>query len=178
MGKRETLGFILIGVVLIVWMWLNSPPPPKQGGVAQSDTTRTTPLQHVPVAKESPGSGKSVSPAHVDSLGTFFSHLAKGAEKVLTITTDLYTAEVTTHGAGLQKWELTNYKTWDGHHVQMVDPDYGGDLGMLFLSKDGKEIKTSSLYFDAAYRSGEKVHLQDLQSHTVTFVLPIGVCKS
>ena len=120
MGKREILGFVLIGLVLIVWMWVNTPTPP-QPGMTPTDTGMVSRPQQ-PVA-EPPAPVVKNEPK--DTLGSHFAHLAVGREKVLTITTDLYTAEVSTRGGQLRKWELSRYKTWDGYQVQMVDPDHG-----------------------------------------------------
>ena len=83
-----------------------------------------------------------------DQLGTFFAGRDKGDEKIVIIKTDLYTAEVTTKGGLLRKWELNGYKTWDGKPVQLVDFDKGGDLSLLFTSIDGKLIDTKNLVFD------------------------------
>ncbi len=176
MGKRETLGFILIGLVLVVWMWINAPPPVQEGSARNADTTSHEP-QKSRIGSPSSAPEKYAPAPQTDSMGTFFTHLVQGEEKVITIHTDLYTAEVTTRGGELRRWELAKYKTWDGHQVQMVDPDYGGDFGLLFLSRDGKEIRTSSLYFEADYRPGTRVQLSELQSHTVTLVLPIAEGK-
>jgi hypothetical protein len=59
----------------------------------------------------------------------------------------------------------------------MVDPDHGGDFGLFFLSKDGKEIRTSSLFFESEYRSGATIQLKELESHTVSLVLPVAPGK-
>jgi YidC/Oxa1 family membrane protein insertase len=109
-----------------------------------------------------------------DSLGRYFSHLAKDGEKVLTIETDLYRAEVTTHGGQLRKWELKEYETWNGYPVQLIDLESGGAFGMLFVSTDGKEIKTSSLQFSSNYNPWERVELGGEEQHTVVFTLPIS----
>jgi YidC/Oxa1 family membrane protein insertase len=170
MGKQEILGYILIGLVLFGWMWFNAPNPAQPGAQGTTDTIQVHEQKVIPPsAPETPA-----SVVKSDSLGSHFGHLAQGNEKIITISTDLYTAEVTTRGGQLRKWELKKYKTWDGYQVQMVDPDHGGDLGLLFLSKDGKEIRTSSLYYEGDFRAGSRFELKDLQSHTVTLVLPVA----
>ena len=174
MGKQETLGFILIGVVLIVWMWMNAPPPPEPGTGVQADTS-SEPASRPPEqqVQQPPSPARPATPT-IDSLGVYFSHLAEGKEATMTIRTDLYTAEVTTHGGQLRKWELSNFETWDGFPVQMVDPDYGRDFGLLFLSRDGKEIRTSNLFFTSNYHPRATVELRNRESHTVVFTLPIS----
>ncbi len=92
MDKQTTLGFILIGIVLIVWMWLNAPPPPSpQQHSLKTDSLsvagnhgRDTLHGHTPPLPEA---------TNTDSLGKYFGSLQTGEEKVLIIKTDLYTAD-------------------------------------------------------------------------------------
>src|SRR5512140_3474539 len=122
MDKQSILGFVLIGIVLIVWMWVQAPPPqPAHPAAADSvaharvvvpETARVAPISS-PMGQRS--GGLVVAP---DSLGAFFTQRLKGPEKVLVIKTDLYTAEVSTHGGLIRKWELHEYKTWDQNPVQ------------------------------------------------------------
>jgi len=178
MGKQETLGFVLIVLLLVAWMWLNAPAPPPPGAVPAQDTLGRTTAVVAPETTRTAPAPPPPEPSHSpDSLGAYFSHLAVGHEKTLTVRTDLYTARVTTHGAQLRTWKLNNFKTWDGYQVQMVDPDYGGDFGLLFLSKDGKEIRSSSLFFEGDFTGGSTVELSNLESHTVTFTLPVSPGK-
>jgi len=177
MNKNEILGFILIGLVLIVWMWIQTPSPRHvENPVIDSSHTQAQESAEIPsrVSANTLGDSGGSSP---DSLGKFFSHLTAGKEEVLVIRTDRYTAEVTTRGGLLRKWELNDYETWDGYPVQMVDPDGGGDFSTLFLSTDGKEIRTRALYFSAGYKNGDQVTLSEDESITVTFVLPVSSTK-
>lgn len=177
MDKQGILGFILIAVVLMVWMWYTAPPPAK---IHPADSTAARSLAHqdslkgrvatsrAPVASPAP---VSISPA--EDLGKFFSASATGAEKILTISTDLYKAEITTKGGLIRKWELKDYKTWNQSPVQMVDLDGGGDLSLLFLSKDGKQINTRNLYFGADFPANKHVALTDTASISVDLVLSL-----
>ena len=91
----------------------------------------------------------------------------------MIITTDLYTAEVTTKGGLLRKWELHAYKTWDGKPVQLVDFDKGGDLSLLFTSIDGKLIDTRDLVFDVSGPRWSNVKLTGTDSVKISFTLPV-----
>ena len=129
-----------------------------------------------------------------DLLGSFFAQRGSGEEKVIVITTDLYTAEITSKGGLIRKWELSGYKSWDGHPVQLVDFDKGGDFSLLFTSGDGKLINTRNLYFDireqswTTYRlSGDQSLILDLSlpvsdgrrlTKRMTVHLPAGTCQS
>ncbi len=177
MDKQSILGFVLIGIVLIVWMWIQAPPPPSQHPVP-ADTTG-----HMRVA--APESARVVSPpvqaaqrqgpsaAAPDSLGEFFTPRLTGSEKILVIKTDRYTAEVSTRGGVIRKWELRDYKTWDKLPVQLVDYDRGGDFSLLFTSTDGKLVDTRWLYFDGNFSPWQTVELTGDGAYTVDLVLPV-----
>jgi len=95
-----------------------------------------------------------------DSLGKFFSTAATGVERILVVETDEYTAEITTKGGLIRKWEFKHYKTWDGEPVQLVDFEKGGDYSLLFNSADGKLIDTRNLFFQLSMRPWQKVVLE------------------
>ena len=149
-------------------------PPPREPSVGKTDTLGVVEKEREVRQASVLPSPKRSSRANGDSLGRYFSHLATGREKVLTVKTDLYTANISTKGGLIKKWELSRYQSWDGHPVQMVDPDRDGDLGLLFLSSDGKEIRTRSLYFDSDYTNGSRVELTGDQTFTATLVLAIS----
>jgi YidC/Oxa1 family membrane protein insertase len=90
-----------------------------------------------------------------------------------TVETDLYRAELTTLGGTFRTWELREFKTWDGHPVQLIDYGAGRDLSVLFTSADGKLVNTRRLYFDADQTSGVSVTLSGTDSRTVTMTLPV-----
>jgi len=175
MDKQTTIGFVLIGLVLIIWMWVQAPPPPHARPV-QSDSLHTaTPAPKDTVRVERPAVSHDTTARNAqDLLGSYFSVRATGEEKVIVVATDLYTAEITTKGGLLRKWELTAYKTWDGNPVQLVDFDKGGDLSLLFTSGDGKLINTKYLYFDAREKPWTTYRLSGDQSIIVELTLPLA----
>ncbi|HWP81813.1 MAG TPA: membrane protein insertase YidC [Bacteroidota bacterium] len=164
MGRQETLGFILIFVVLMAWMWMNTPTPPPpqpQPTEAIADT----------VQKVVPGKKEATIP-EVDNVGEFFSRRAQGVEKILIIDTDLFTAEISSKGGRIRKWELKKFKTWRGDPVQLVDFDSGGDYSLLFTTSDGKFVNTRHLYFDSDYRPWQRVRLSGDETFEVQLTLP------
>jgi YidC/Oxa1 family membrane protein insertase len=116
MDRQSVVGFILIFIVLVVWMWLNSPVPrPKP--VEQT----ATPAQVRDTMKENLPKPQEISEKQdVNPYGKFFSDRAKGTEKIISIETDFYSAEISSKGGVLKKWELKQFKTWDGYPVQLV----------------------------------------------------------
>jgi YidC/Oxa1 family membrane protein insertase len=170
MDRQTTLGFILIAVVLIVWMWIQAPPP--QQPAPARETTRQQKVDTLPAAPVAPPSAALQAETGTQQ-SKFFASRAAGEDRVVTIKTDLYTAELSTKGGRLRKWELTQYKTWDKNPVQLVDFDRGGDLNLLFTSSDGKLVNTRELYFQTERRPWETVTVSGDQKVTVDLVLPV-----
>src|SRR5512147_1632717 len=109
MDKQATIGFILIGIVLVAWMWLQTPqvPPPP----SRTDSARAVVHDSVQRAVAAAQVRKdTVAPQETPSR--FFASRTTGAERVLTIKTDLYTATLTTRGGLLRTWELHRYLSW------------------------------------------------------------------
>jgi YidC/Oxa1 family membrane protein insertase len=167
MDRNSTLGFVLIFMLLMVWMYMNSPKPTPvqeqaQQGVVKKDTLK--PVE--PKPREQKVVKKSPNP-----FGEYFAARTNGVDQVITIQTDLYTAELSSKGGLITKWELTKFKTWDGYPVQLVDNDQGGDYSLLFTTSDGRLVDTRDLYFDANTPT-RNVTLSGDQEFAVSYSLP------
>ncbi len=177
MDRNTVIGFILIGLVLMVWMYLNAPPPPQPGTGA--DSTAVT-AQRTPAAP-APGSAAPLSQLPTDarqgdpdSLGQYFTPLATGKKSTLRIESEVYNAELTTLGGGISYWELGNYQSWNGYPASYFDRSESAALNLFFLSADGKQINTRSLYFTPSYRGGSVTTLRGDDSLVVTFTLRVS----
>jgi YidC/Oxa1 family membrane protein insertase len=173
MGRQETIGFILIGIVLIVWMWMSAPPPPQPEIPPPDDTLAVDDPVRPPEERYEAEDLTTHTPAPDRDFGRWFSHRAEGEDRIIRIATELFTAELTTAGGFLRSYELTEYVTWDGVPVQLIESETGGDLSVLFTSTDGKLISSRNLYFDLDADAGDIILTGD-DSATVTFTLPIA----
>ncbi len=171
MDKQATIGFILIALVVLIWMWLNTPPPPQR----RPQPVDTTLIQatHQDTARENVLK-KQASKTAEDTLGAFFAPLAVGSEKIFIVQTDLYTAQLTTKGGLIKEWKLEKFKTWDVNPVQLVEYDKGGDFSLLFTSADGKLIDTHNLYFTGNFNPWQRITLMGDEEYKVDFVLNIN----
>ncbi|MCL4549488.1 MAG: membrane protein insertase YidC [Bacteroidetes bacterium] len=159
MDKNTSLAFVLIGLILIVWLYFNSPTqvPKQQNGKA--DTTaiakKDTAAFKQPVQKETQQqqTEKEVSPLGGKEL----------PEQIITVETDLARIELTTKGARIKRYFLNGYKTWYHNEIEPKDTNYynqhvqlvndlknGGDFNIIFVTKEGKLVNTSSLDFSAS----------------------------
>ena len=171
MDKQTIGGFLLIALVLMIWMWIQVPPP------GSKTTTRVDSTKQETHVKEVSPAPSPVVPKETgrDSLGKFFSHLAAGREKVVTIKTDLYTAEISTKGGLIRSWELTRFKTWRHDPVELVDYDHGGDFSILFTTSDGRLINTRNLDFTGTFP--RSIELSGDDTYTIDLILPVSETK-
>jgi YidC/Oxa1 family membrane protein insertase len=167
MDRQSTIGFVLIFVVLVVWMWLNSPQPkPKQPDHIEKQGQQKDTVKVVLPKAQEPKEIQQINP-----YGKFFSARASGKDKIISIETDNYSAEISSRGGVIRKWELKKFKTWDGQPVQLVDYMHKGDFAVLLTTSDGRVINTKNLYFDVISPSS-KVQLENNFEFEVIFTLP------
>jgi YidC/Oxa1 family membrane protein insertase len=166
MDRNATIGFVLIFMLLMVWMYMNSPKPvpiqeQAQQGMVKKDSLKAVATKP-PVQKEQKTQ---------NLVSGYFTARAKGIDRVVTVETDLYRAEFSTKGGLITMWELKGYKTWDGYPVQLVDYDKRGDFSLLFTSSDGRLVDTRDLYFEVDTQLNN-VTLTGSQQFELAYSLP------
>ncbi|MHB8905251.1 MAG: membrane protein insertase YidC [Melioribacteraceae bacterium] len=152
MDKNTSIAFVLIGIILVTWLYFNSPapqPPQKKktqtSAVEKKDTAATTPIAQ---QKEETKPQEEINPFGSKPL----------PEQIITIETDLAKIELTNHGAKIRRYFLKKYKTWYhseikdtnfyNQHVQLVNTaKNGGDFNIIFVTKEGKRVNTSFIDF-------------------------------
>src|SRR5215831_4916173 len=150
MDRNTVIGFVLIGIVLMVWMWMNAPPPgqhvPGQDSLA---------ARQVPAADSQHTRVPSPQPEQVqDSLGKFFSPLLAKGERTILVEGNNYTASLSTRGGLITGWTLKKFTTWNGHPVDLLNREQGGDFSLVFYTADGKLIDTRNLGFELSTADG------------------------
>ena len=170
MDRNATIGFVLIFVLLMIWMYMNSPSPTQvkeqaKQGVVKKDTAKPVEVKpKVEVKEQKAGAAEG-------GYGVFFSSRVKGPNQLVTIQTDLFTAQISSKGALITEWKLKKYKTWDGNPVQLVSYEKTGDYSLLFTTSDGKLVDTRDLYYDADTPGGT-ITLSGQDSVALTYILP------
>ncbi len=155
MDKQTTLAFVLIGLILITWLYFNSPEPKP----APTKTTDSTIVENKKQTEPTTQAETKKVESKVDTLqetGPFIA--SKSGERIITIETDLAKFEITSKGARIKKYYLKKYNTWYyaskkeddfyNRHVQLVNSKDGGDLNLVFVTKDGKFVNTATIDFN------------------------------
>jgi YidC/Oxa1 family membrane protein insertase len=149
LDKKTIIGFILIGLVIILYPlymeWVGGGKKAREQRPAPIDTTLGTATQATqpaipPSSEAKPGTTALVSS---DTLAQ---------EKIVTVETDLYLARFTSRGALLKSFVLKRYQGPEGQDIQIVPsegnilpldfefPDAGIDLGQLEFRPDRDEL--------------------------------------
>ena len=104
MDKQTSIAFIFIGVILVTWLYFNSPkttPLPQKKSqptaVQQKDST-----ENKPVPEQQKEEAKQQEEAPV------FGSVAQN-ENIITIETDLAKIELTSKGARIRRYFLKKY---------------------------------------------------------------------
>ena len=202
MDRNTTIAFILIGGILVLWLFLNSPtpPPPQKGSKTdttqvQNDTAKTqvneTPKQE-PAQKQNVASAQEIKKDSIkvaSNYGKYFTYSDSTGE-IITVENDLVKLELSTKGANIKKYYLKKYHNWysadakdDSQenfyktHVQLINYSKGNALDLAFVSSDGKAINTKNLLFKAGEnKHNYKIEKQD--SVTLSFTYSVDANRA
>src|SRR5437667_5934901 len=157
MDKNSIIGFVLIGLILVAWLYfvnknsqVDKLQKEQQTQRIQDSLKKITPLDTLRKT-DAKTDTTTIRTEKRDSLkyGALFSKFEKGEDKIIIIETDKYYAEFSTKGASLIKYEVKGFKTWNGLPVELLKFDKGGEINLVFTSLDGKAIYTKDLYFSS-----------------------------
>lgn len=154
MDKQTTIAFVLIGAILILWLYISAPTPTKQNtakekqkNTLQQDTVKSK-VKDIPIAEK-----------NIDTSSVFTSKITESQkEEYLYIQTDLVNIELSNKGANFRKVFLKKYNNWYSahqtgdennpiNHVQLIDYNRGGSYDLSFVSNEGKGVNTKDLFF-------------------------------
>jgi YidC/Oxa1 family membrane protein insertase len=182
MDKRSILGFVLIGVILMLWLYFQNQSTVEEqkrqeeiSRRVQDSLSKLMPKDTL-VKKEKKDTVSSVQteqPGDSMKAGILFSKFEKGEDKTIIIETNKYYAEFSTKGGSLIKYEVKGFNTWDGYPVQLLYLDKGGELNLLFTSADGKSINTKNLYFSSEYSPWQKVFLKGNNQFKFSYIMRV-----
>lgn len=173
MDKNTTIAFILIGAILVVWLFMNSPEQTEQTNPTV-DTTSVQKKEDVQ-AKIAEEEKKLTSPIPegdaVKNLG-MFSNQETDSGRIITIETDLAIYEMSTKGGNFHKVFLKKFNNWysagidpNGNYyqtsVQLLNYSLSNVYNISFISTEGKAVNTNELNFTTSPESKHTVTGED-----------------
>ena len=189
MDRRSIIGFVLIGVVLMFWLYWNTsktpPPQPKKQDTVKVETKQSTdtskaPITSIPTTKDSITnslgsifSKSSATGTTTDSLNT-----KPLAEKIIQVENKKVFIEFTNYGGTVRKFTLKDFQTWDKNPLQLVNWKKSKELHLIFTSKDGKQISTANLVFNADYKEWDKINIEENKDFKLKYTLNVSADSS
>lgn len=170
MDRQSILGFVLIFLILMVWMYTSAPTPPPPGEQPSASVADTSARPIVPKRDSVVAQNVPAREQEADKYGKFFRERAVGVERDVVVETNLIRARITTKGGLIREWELKGFKSWSGDPVQLVDYESKGDLSVRFMTSDGRLVDTRDLYFDVSGPS--VIHVSEGEQREIRMVLP------
>jgi YidC/Oxa1 family membrane protein insertase len=178
MDKNTTIAFVLIGAVLVVWLFLNAPEPTEQQGsekdsIGLVQDTSITPDETAPttIIPE-----KSLETADVEHGKTELENILTDTSdtgKIITIENDVAIIELSTKGGNIHKVFLKKFNNWysrgeNGENyyknaVQLINYSLGNAYDLSFVTTDGKAVNTGDYIFETDARKS-KLLLSDRDS--------------
>lgn len=185
MDKNTTIAFILIGAILVVWLFINTPERTEQTKSSRDTTTveEKKPDEQTKLAHEE---SKTTSTANEQkeetTLGIFSSQVADSG-RIITIETDLAIYEMSTKGGNFHKIFLKKFNNWysagiaeNGQYyktsVQLINYSLSNVYNISFISTEGKAVNTNNLKFETSPKSKQIITGED--TLLLTFTMDIG----
>ncbi|MEJ2103027.1 MAG: membrane protein insertase YidC [Ignavibacteriaceae bacterium] len=189
MDRNTTIAFILIGAILVLWLYLNTPEQKKETAKPQ-DTTQA--LEHrkqdsLNVIKEEKKQEKIEKEKPTEASLGIFSEDVADTGRIITIETDLAIYELSTKGGNFHKVFLKKFNNWYSlgenrdknyykNSIQLINYSAGNAYNIAFVSAEGKAINTKDLRFEAPEKSNYKITNED--SLEITFTLKLDQSRS
>jgi YidC/Oxa1 family membrane protein insertase len=164
MERNSIIGLVLIAFIMIVWFEFLSPKPQPKPKVTPPVVTLKDSTPATPVIR----SDSAARVAAVSTLGKF-SQAATGTEQFIDVETPLYKARLSTKGATIKSFQTKKYLDFNQKPAELISNPQGS-LSLLFSTKDGKVINTSSLYFQS-HATSDKITVGESGTKTIPFEL-------
>lgn len=172
MDKNTIIGFVLMGVVLVLFTWLGRPSQEQLAEQqryndsiaaiqkAQEETNVVTESlpETLPVTEMS----DSTYAAERARMFGDLSQATLGTENILTLENDSISISLSTKGGGLVASELKNYKDYQGNNVRLIR-NGEAEFNYTFITNTNRIINTKDLFFNPQ-RIDEKTVRMSLKS--------------
>jgi YidC/Oxa1 family membrane protein insertase len=156
LDRNTVIATVLIGVIMLVWLYWLSPPPVPVEGIPASDRIDSSSAQPQISALEPRRPGREIA-----SIDSSLIAATDGEERLITVTTNVYTAVFSTRGATLHSLTLRDFTTFDRvTPVQLVDTTRGGAIGMVFTTPASHTIDTRRVFFESDF-GGDRLDVMD-----------------
>jgi len=185
LDRNTVIAFILIGAILVVWLFINSPEKTEQTKPNKDTTTvvEKPPIEKPNIIEEEKKLTSSPSDQKDEKVLGMFSSQETDSGRIITIETDLAIYELSTKGGNFHKVFLKKFNNWysagidpDGNFyktsVQLINYSLSDVYNISFISTEGKAVNTKDLKFTTSPEAKHTITGED--SLLITFRMKIG----
>ncbi|MDR0844544.1 MAG: membrane protein insertase YidC [Tannerella sp.] len=156
MDKNTIIGFILIGVVMFGFMWLNKPDQAQleaqqryQDSIQRVEYQRQLEYELASKAAqpviEQP-SDSVVQNQLIQNYGVF-AQATDGVHELITLENDKIEVQISSKGGYLYSARVKDYVTFDQKPLILFDGEAESSLNFVLVTANNRVINTSELYF-------------------------------
>ena len=182
MDKQTTLAFVLIGIVLVAWLYLTAPDPTVEKP-KQTDSTTVVIIDTVKLSEPEIPLTEEIKTNDLIPQGGKYFNADYAKEEITTIENDVFIIEFSNKGGNIHKVFLKKYKNWysinnngdDDFYktsAQLINYSRGNTYDLSFVSTDGKAINTADFFFESDLSAGKHT-ITNGDSLTIKFQLII-----
>lgn len=192
MDRNTTIAFILIGAILVTWLYLNSPEPTKET-MKGSDTTRVEIDTLQKPEKETTKKQIVENEIISDTTGLVGEQVPEEYKgqiqepgRIITIETEVAIHEFSTRGANIHKVFLKRFNNWYSlgaenenlyqTAVQLINYTSGNSYDISFVTNRGRAVNTKDYTFKT--EASDKYELAGSDSLEVNFKLELDANRS
>jgi len=184
MDKNTLIGFVLIGLLTIGYMYYISPTPEqleaakrkqdsielvKQRQIANQNNQNSFNNSNQQQGTFNENQNNSINPNaapnqtqtptnQVTNIGGFFGNHTTGTSQIHTLENDLVKLDINNKGGRISKAELKNFKTYDGQPLVLMDGEQNSFNYQFFLNN--QQVNTQNLFFNIENASANEVKLK------------------
>lgn len=174
MDKNTIIGFILIGLVLFTFTWLNRQTPEQKAALEaqrryQDSIARVDYIKQMELAVESTLSSDTTSSSLdvsdsiksqqlVQQYGAF-ANAIEGTEEFVTLENENLEVHISSKGGRLCYARVKDFVTYEEQPLILFDKE-DSDFGLTLVTATNRVVNTSELYFTPVKKSGNAVTMR------------------
>ncbi len=181
MDKQTTIAFVLIGIILVVWLYMTAPEPVVEKPKKTDSTTIVIDTLQKKQEEKSPVKELKTQ-ENISAQDT----VSRKNEKLTTVENEVFIVELSNIGGNIHKVFLKDFNNWysinDNSNdyykksVQLINYTKGNTYNLSFVSTDGKAINTADYTFTSDKAPG-KYQINGKDSIVIRFTWKVGEGK-
>lgn len=145
MNKQTLTGFVLIGIILISFMWINQKNAVEvqrakfvQDSIARVEAAKVIAEREALIVQEEKAALSS------ENIGEGLAASLKGTEEFFIMENDKMIVTISNKGGAIESVELKDYKTYNGETLMLFDKKHS-EFNLSFFTT--QNVNTSNFYF-------------------------------